>query len=198
MALLATLQALLSLRCGVDDVWVGSPVACRTRREQEDSIGLFVNALVLRTDLAGDPSFRTLLRRVRKVALAGYLRQDLPFEEVMRQLYPGQDLTRNPLFQVWFVLRDKQTPWSRPDLTLSGLTVSALDIEATEVRFDLKLDISQRPEGYSAVFEYNTDVLDTESVAGMAQQFTTLVQHFVARTDDRLSTAVQPAPEKPG
>jgi non-ribosomal peptide synthetase component F len=182
---------LLSLRCGVEDVWVGTPVAGRTRREQEDSIGLFVNALVLRTDLAGDPSFRTLLGRVRRVALAAYGRQELPFEEVMRQLYPGRDTSRNPLFQVWFVLRDNRTPWSRPDLALPGLAVSALDIDASEVRFDLKLDISERPVGVSALFEFNTDVLDAESVAVMAGQFTALLHHFVARPDDRLSTAVQ-------
>ena len=190
MALLAAFQALLSRRCRVDDIWVGTPVAGRTRREQEDSIGLFVNALVLRTDVGGDPSFRALLGRVRKVALAAYLRQEVPFEEVMRRLYPGRDTNRNPLFQAWFVLRDSRTPWTRPNLALAGLAVSALEIDAPEVRFDLKLDICERPEGCSALFEFNTDVLDALSVAAMAEHFTALLRHFVAHPDDRLSTAI--------
>src|SRR5206468_3225254 len=77
-------------------------------------------------------------------------------------------------------------------LALPGLAVSALDIDAPEVRFDLKLDISERPEGFSALFEFNTDVLDAETVAAMARQFMALLQHFVARPDERLSTAAEP------
>jgi len=189
MALLAVFQALLSLRCGVEDVWVGTPVAGRIRREFEDSIGPFVNTLVLRTDLTGDPSFRVLLRRVRKVALAAYGRQELPFEEVARRLYPGLDPNRTPLLRVWFVLRNHLTPWTRPELALEGLNVRALEIEAAEARFDLKLDISDLPEGVSALFEFDLDVLDHEDVGLMARQFTSLLRRFVELPDAPLSTA---------
>jgi non-ribosomal peptide synthetase component F len=188
MALLAAFQALLCLRSGVDDVWVGTAIAGRIRREYEDSIGPFVNTLVLRTDLGGDPSFRALLRRVRKVALAAYGRQELPFEELAVRLYPGLDPNRTPLFRVWFVLRDQLTPWSRPELVLEGLTIRPLDIDAAEARFDLKLDISDLPQRVTALFEFNLDVLDHESVALIARQFEALLQHFVEHPDDPLST----------
>jgi hypothetical protein len=191
MALLAVFQAVLCLRCGVDDVWVGTPIAGRVRREYEDSIGPFVNTLVLRTDLAGDPSFRALLRRVRKVALAAYGRQELPFEELASRIYPGGDPDRTPLFQVWFVLRDHLTPWSRPELALAGLITRPLEIGAVEARFDLKLDITDLPQRASGLFEFNMDVLDYDSVALIARQFEALLRYFIERPDDRLSAGIE-------
>ena len=83
MLLLGAWQVLLSRYTGVEDIVVGTPIANRQRGEVEGLIGYFVNALALRTDLSGDPSFRTLVRRVREVALGAYLHQDVPFEKLV-------------------------------------------------------------------------------------------------------------------
>ncbi len=83
MTLLAAFQALLARYSGQDDIVVGSYIANRTRVELEGLIGCFVNSLVLRTDLSGNPSFRELLCRVREVALGAYAHQDLPFEKLV-------------------------------------------------------------------------------------------------------------------
>src|SRR6185312_7751501 len=96
MTLLATLQVLLSRYSNQTDISVGTPVANRTSAEIEPLIGCFVNTLVMRTDLSGNPSFRELLGRVREEALAGYTHSEITFEKLVSELHPDRDLSRTP------------------------------------------------------------------------------------------------------
>ena len=106
MTLLAGFQALLARYTGQPDVVVGADVANRNRAETEALIGFFVNMLVLRTDLSGEPRFRELVGRVREVCLGAYAHQEIPFEKLVEELRPERSLGRNPLFQVAFVLQN--------------------------------------------------------------------------------------------
>ena len=106
MTLLAAFQTLLHRYTGKDEIIVGSPVAGRNRTDIEGLIGFFVNTLILRTDFCGDPNFRELLGRVRKVALDAYAHQDLPFEKLVEELHPQRNSSHSPLFQVLFVLQN--------------------------------------------------------------------------------------------
>ena len=170
MTLLALFQAWLSHRTGAETVLVGTPVACRSSVETESVVGLFVNTVVLRADLAGNPPFRALLDQVRRECLAALSHQEVPFERVFAEVCPGADPDRNPGFQAWFVLRNQRTPWTEPELELPGVSVEFRDIDPETVRFDLKLDITARPGPYRARLEFNRDVTTEASAASMASE----------------------------
>jgi len=149
MTLLAAFQTLLHRYSGQDEIVVGTPIAGRTRVEVEGLIGFFVNMLVLRTDAPGDPTFRELLKRVKKVALGAYAHHDIPFEKVVEELHPRRDPSRNPLFQVAFALQN--TP--RPSPPFSGLKVSTI-AAYRNIRFDLEVHLTQVEDGLHGLFVY--------------------------------------------
>jgi len=183
MTLLAGFQALLGRYTGQDDIVVGAPVANRNRRELEPLIGFFVNTLALRGDLSGNPSFRTLLARVRDTALAAFEHQDLPFEQLASALLQTRDPSRNPLFQVLFALQNAP---SEP-LVLPGLTLAPLDIETSIAKFDLTLVLTETETGLEGGFEYNTDLFERATIERMAAHFRNLLESAVAAPDQPIA-----------
>ncbi|MUG96209.1 amino acid adenylation domain-containing protein [Scytonema sp. UIC 10036] len=182
MTLLCAFKVLLYRWCGQDDILVGTPIANRAQAETEELIGCFVNALALRTNLGGNPSFRELLRRVRQVALEAYAHQDMPFEKLVEAIQSERDTSRNPLFQVMFALQNAPMP----ALKLPGLDLRLLDIESSTAKFDLTLELTEMPEGIGGFFEYNTDLFDPCTIQRMAGHFQTLLEGIVTNPEQRL------------
>jgi amino acid adenylation domain-containing protein len=176
MTLLAAFQTLLHRYTGKDDILVGSPVAGRNRTDIEALIGFFVNTLILRADLSGDPSFRELLGRVRKLALEAYAHQDLPFEKLVEELQPERNLSHSPLFQVLFVLQNFPTTVPR----LTGLTVTPVKVESETATFDLSLLLVEEANGLQGTIEYNTDLFDEATISRIIGHFQTLLESVVA------------------
>ena len=176
MTLVAAFQVLLYRYSGQEDIAVGMPIAGRRRTELEGLIGFFANTLVLRTDLSGNPGFRELLARVRGTALDAYTHQDLPFEKLVEELAPERDMSRNPLFQVLFVLQNV------PDATLAmeGVEVSSLPLESHSAKFDLALSVRESAQGLQTSWEYASDLFDAVTVKRMARHFERLLEAIVA------------------
>jgi amino acid adenylation domain-containing protein len=185
MTLLAAFGTLLHRYSGQDDIAVGTPIANRNRGEIENLIGVFVNSLVMRTDVSGDPTFSDVIGRVRDMTLAAYAHQDLPFERLVEALQPERDLSRNPLFQVMFAVQN--APFE--PLALSGLTLSPIELglDTTKVRFDLELHIFEQPDGLAACLLYNSDLFDRTTAARMLQHYRTLLEAATADGSKRLS-----------
>ena len=183
MTLLAAFQSLLHRYSGQDDISVGSPIANRNQVETEALIGLFINTIVLRTELSGDPTFLELLRRVRETALGAYMNQDLPFEKLVSELRPERHLNHSPLFQVMFVLQN--TPSKPPELR--DLTVQRLGIDRGTALYELTLELRESPDGLSGFIEYDTDLFDADTIDRMAGHFQTLLEGIAANPKQRLS-----------
>jgi amino acid adenylation domain-containing protein len=181
--LLAAFQTLLYRYTGQTDITVGTPVAGRTRAETEGLIGLFINTLVMRGRLAGDPTFRELLGRVRETVLEAHAHQDVPFEKLVEEVQPRRDMSHTPLFQVMFILQN--TPPA--ELALPGLQLSQMKVASETAKFDLTLMMSEQGGDLTASFEYNTDLFDAASIARLGGHFRRLLEAIAADADQRLS-----------
>ncbi|MEG4404822.1 amino acid adenylation domain-containing protein [Microcoleus sp. MON2_D5] len=184
MTLLAALQTLLYRYTNQEDIVVGTDLANRTQVETEALIGFFVNILVLRTDMRGNPTFRQLLDRVREVTLKAYTHQDLPFDKLVEELRPDRTLSQTPLFQVLFVMQNAPMP----ALEMAGLTLIPVAIDSGTAKFDLALFVSETDTGIVGSWKYNSDLFDRETIAQMSNRFETLLGSIAAQPDSRLNT----------
>jgi amino acid adenylation domain-containing protein len=169
MTLLAAFQVLLYRCSGQPDIVVGSPISGRKFRELESVIGLFVNSLPLRIDLSGNPPFRRVLSRVREVVLEAHENQDIPFEELVKELRPPRDPGRNPLFQVFFSFRSRVG-----DNQTAG--VSSEVISGETAKFDLSLSLEEFSDCIKAEIEYCTDLFRRERVLDVLKRLTLLLE----------------------
>ena len=183
MTLLAAFQTLLSRYTGQTDIVVGTPIANRNRQETEGLIGFFVNSLVMRTDVGGDPSFRELLRKVRDVSLEAFAHQDLPFEKLVEAINPERDLSRNPLFQVFFVVQNAPLG----PLTLPGLTVELQPMDPLTARFDLELHARDLGDAIRLTIHYKSNLFEPATIERFYAHYVRLLEQAAANPARRLS-----------
>ena len=183
MTLLGAFQTLLFRYTRQENISVGTPVANRTRVEVEDLIGFFVNTLVMRVDLSGEPTFRELLKRVRKATLEAQAHQDVPFEMLVDALRPERDMSHTPLFQVMFDLQ--KTPLE--SLQLGELELGLLEVETGIAKFDWVLMMEEGTDGLKGVLEYNTDLFEAATIERLAQHFRVLLEGIVTDPDQPIS-----------
>jgi amino acid adenylation domain-containing protein/non-ribosomal peptide synthase protein (TIGR01720 family) len=184
MTLLACFALLLSRYSRQEDIVIGSPIANRNHRKIEPLIGCFMNTMVLRVALHGDPTFLELLARVRQVALDAYEHQDLPFEKLVDELQPARSLSYNPLFQVMFAFQN--VPMK--DLQLPGLAATPLPWENVTTHFDLSLTMKETAQGLIGELEYSSDLFDVATIVRMMGHFQTLLKGVAVTPAQPVST----------
>ncbi|HKV09554.1 MAG TPA: amino acid adenylation domain-containing protein, partial [Thermoanaerobaculia bacterium] len=183
--LLAVFQVLLHRSSGQEDVSVGTPIAGRGRIEIEPLIGFFVNTLVHRTDLTGDPGFRSLLRRAHRGVVEDQAHQDLPFEKLVEDLSPSRSLSHTPLFQA--LLSFDNLP--REEAVLEGLTLQSLGAEAETAKLDLTLTLGpgRKGQGLTGSLGYAVDLFDPPAPARMAGHLRALIEGVANDPEQRIS-----------
>lgn len=193
MVYLAAANALLHRVCAnrPEDIVLSSPSANRNRAELEGLVGLFVNPLLLRTNLAGDPPFRELLARVRQTALDAFTHADAPFEWIIEELAPRR-LPVSFLHQQAFLQPSR----------LPGLTMTPLRSASGGAVFEWTLGAIEDAEGVRLCLEYNSALFDQATIDRTLEQYQTVLEEAAAAPQMRLSefsvsTNAPPAPRNP-
>ncbi len=181
MLLVAAFQTLLYRYNGQDDIVLGTTISDRNRPELQGVMGFFLNTLLLRTNLSGTPTFRELLGRVREVTLEAYAHQIVPFEYVVKDLQPERNVGQTPLFQVMMTLEP-------PGSTLPcGWTLTQMEVKTDTSKFDLYLELDDRPEGIIGRFEYSTDLFEATTIERMVGHWQTLLEGIVTNPAQRIT-----------
>jgi len=181
--LLTVFKALLATYTGTKDVSVGTPATGRLQSELEPLIGVFINPLVLRTDLSGDPSFVDAMKRVSTTVMESLEHQELPFDLLVRELNPRRDSGRNPLFQVNFTFEggfSQQVEFGEVRLTpMPSRTSGAI--------FDLHLFVVEDPDGWTLNCDYSVDLFDHATAVRVLRHFRNLLEAVLNRPEAHLS-----------
>ncbi|UQX44836.1 non-ribosomal peptide synthetase [Bacillus velezensis] len=177
MVLLAAYNTLLARLSGQEDIIVGSPIAGRPHKDLEPILGMFVNTLAIRTEPKGDKRFTDYLAEVRQAALEAYEHQDYPFEELVERLGVQRDTSRNPLFDVMFVLQNME----RESLNLNELHLTqAADTGHKTAKFDATLYAAEGSDGsISFDFEFNTDIYQKQTIEKWLSYFTRILTKVI-------------------
>jgi hypothetical protein len=188
IVLLAAFQLLLSRWSGQKNIAVGSPVACRTKKQAEGLIGSFANTVLLRTDILDDLTFFELVERVREVVRAAYAHQDVPFEMIIAELQPPRHLSRQPVFQVMFALQNLL-----PErFEFPGLTLQSLELPQTLSQLDLLLNVAGQEGSLEGFMDYAVDLFEKDTIECMIEDFSFLLRTVIDDPNRRISLLPTP------
>jgi amino acid adenylation domain-containing protein/non-ribosomal peptide synthase protein (TIGR01720 family) len=185
MTLLSAFQILLHNYTGQEDITIGTPITNRNQAELDELIGLFINTLVLRINLAHNPPFSVLLAMVRETCLEAYAHQDLPFEQIVDALQPERDLSRSPLFQAMFVLQHVAALDSGP------LQASLFELKSRASKCDLTLEITVDGQTLRGRVEYATDLFNASSIERLIDHWQIILAACVDNPSARIATFPQ-------
>ena len=187
MTLLAAFKVLIHRYTGQTDICVGMPIANRNRAETENLIGFFINNLVLRSNLEGNPTFESFLAQVREGTLDAYANQDMPFEKLVEELQPERSLSYMPLFQTTFVVQNATE--GEKELVLQDLSISGLDISITTTKYDLSISVTELDSYQNVLVVYNTDLFDATTIKRLLNHYQILLESFLADPQQHIAEA---------
>ncbi|MEW6234622.1 MAG: amino acid adenylation domain-containing protein [Candidatus Omnitrophota bacterium] len=198
MILLAAFQVLLHRYTDQDDITIGSPASGRSQPDFSGIVGYFVNPVVLRANLSGDPSFGDFLSQTRRIVLDALAHQDYSFPKIVERLHPQRDASHTPIFQTMFIMQ--KPPQSSEFAQLltpgeacvnwGGLDLQPFELAQMEGQFDLTLEILEKAEMREALFgaiKYKTVLFDDSTIQRLERHFQNLLREIADHPKARLS-----------
>ena len=182
--LLSVFNVLLYRYTQHEDIAIGIPIANRNQTETKNLIGFFLNTLVIRTDLTGEPTFRELLEKTKSTLLDAYEHQDMPFEKLIEVLNPVRDMSRSPLVQIMFVMEDTSLGVER----IANIELETLQVETRTSKFDLTLFVEYAEDNLYLSFEYSTDIFSEDRIKRMAMHYEQLLKSIVDFPDGEIAS----------
>ncbi|MBJ7005463.1 amino acid adenylation domain-containing protein [Streptomyces griseofuscus] len=188
MVVQAALATVLSRSGAGDDIPLASPTAGRGDSRYDDVVGYFVNPLVLRIDTSGDPTFRELLKRVRRTDLQGFTHQDMPIERLITALNPPRSLAWHPLFQVMLAFQNLP----EATLQLPGVDCEVVEADPGGAKFDLSFNVMERkdaegaPAGLTCFVEYSSDLFERAGAEDFTRRLVLFLERVAQDPDLRL------------
>ncbi|MDO8544836.1 MAG: LLM class flavin-dependent oxidoreductase [Opitutaceae bacterium] len=184
MTLLAGFNAVLHRYTGQSDLVIGSPLAGRDAAETEEIVGFFINTILMRTNLAGDPTVTELLARVRDVSLAAFEHREMPYEKLVEELQPQRNLSFDPICQVYFALQNMPMA----PLKLSGIKLSIEPVYTGTAKSDLTVWAIEQADGsLSVTAEYALDLFQRETIQRFLGHFQTVLEGMAADPARKIS-----------
>lgn len=183
MLLLTAFNVVLSRWSGQRDIVVGTDVANREHLEAEELIGFFVNQVVLRTNLGGDPTFVTLIERVREVTLDAYAHQELPFQMLVEELEPSRTVGRHPIFQTVFAMLNERGE----QLAINGVEFHTFAIDPVAINTDLTLVMGEQDGTITGTLLYARDLFTEDTAVRFTTHLTKVCDLAVSNPNARIS-----------
>jgi amino acid adenylation domain-containing protein len=191
MTLMAAYHVWLYRHSRQEDILVGTATAGRSRPEFATVVGDFINPVVIRSNLSGNPSFVEFLGSVRQKVLGAFDHQDFPFPLLVEKLAPARDPSRSPVFQTMFILQRAQagsdrslskfmTGTGNAAMSFSGISAEAVEVDQHDAQFDISLTVAESGDSLNCQFQYNTDLFDRETVRRMIDRFAMLLKAIAA------------------
>ena len=183
MTLFAAYNVLLQRYCQQEDISVGSAAANRNKLGTQNLIGLFLNTLVLRSEVSGKKAFTTLLKEVKETVISAYQHQDIPLELLIQELGLERNLSYDPLFQTMFnfhTLPDIEHKWQ-------DLTMELHDLKTGTAKFDLNMSLVENQDGIGGSLEYNTDLFEDATIDRLVMHFESVLHSIVNNRYQKIS-----------
>lgn len=170
MTLLAAFKVLLFRYSGQNDIVVGSATDARRRPELEHVMGYFLDTFAIRTHPSAELCFTEFLAQIRDSVLGGLTAADVPFDRVVKAINPKRDASQHPIFQTFFTIRPQMPPLP------NGWDLTQTDVTVGTTKFDLYLELGERPDQMEARFFYSTDIWDRSTIRRLAANWLVLLQ----------------------
>ncbi|MEE1282065.1 MAG: amino acid adenylation domain-containing protein, partial [Acutalibacteraceae bacterium] len=183
MILLSALMVMLSKYSRQEDIVIGSPISGRTHKDTEKMLGMFVNTLAMRGKPEGNKKYSEFLEEVKASCLKAYENQEYPFEELVENVDVNRDLSRNPLFDVLFVLQNNE----EAEVELSDLDVENTESSSRVAKFELEFNAYEYNGIYSLMFIYCTDLYKNETANRILNNFINLLENLLAAPDSKIN-----------